>query len=76
MTIETFINNFANQFEETNIAEFKEDTNYKDLEEWSSLIALLIIAMVDENYNVRLKGEDIRTASSILDLFNIIKSRV
>jgi acyl carrier protein len=45
------------------------------LDEWSSLIALSTIAMVDEVYDVALKGDDIRNAVTIEDLFNVIKDK-
>ena len=75
MELNSFIENFAEQFDETDASEFKAETVFKDLEEWSSLIALSIIAMVDEEYDVTLKGDDIRNASTIEDLFNTVKAK-
>lgn len=75
MDIKDFIEHFAGQFDDTDASGFKPETNFSDLEEWSSLRALSIIAMVDEEYNVKLKGNDIRNAQTIEDLFNIVKSR-
>jgi acyl carrier protein len=74
MELQEFITNFANQFEETDSSVFTKDTVFKNLDEWSSLLALSIIAMVDEQYGVALKGDDIRSANTIEDLYNIIKS--
>ena len=75
MEINDFISNFASQFDETDATEFTAETVFKDLAEWSSLMALSIIAMADEEYSVKLKGEDIRNASTIEDLYNIVMSR-
>ncbi len=75
MELQEFIKNFANQFEETDSSVFTKDTVFKDLDEWSSLMALSIIAMVDEEYGVTLKGDDIRTANTLEDLFNIVKNK-
>lgn len=75
MELKDFIAKFAEQFDETDASEFKAETVFKELEEWSSLIALSIIAMVDEEYDVTLKGDDIRNASTIEDLFNTVKSK-
>ncbi|GAB6278084.1 MAG: acyl carrier protein [Lentimicrobium sp.] len=75
MELQEFITNFANQFEETDLSVFTKDTVFKDLDEWSSLLALSIIAMVDEEYEVTLKGDDIRSANTIEDLFEIVKSK-
>lgn len=74
-TLEEFLALFADQFEETDASEITATTVYKDLDEWSSLIALSIIAMVDEEYDVTLKGDDIRNSATVEDLFNIVKSR-
>ena len=75
MELTEFVKNFASQFEETNIKEFSPKTQYKNLTEWSSIIALSVIAMADEEYNVKLKGDDIRNSSIIEELYNIVKSR-
>ena len=75
MEIQEFIKNFAAQFEETYSASFTPETKFRDIEEWSSLIALSIIAMVDEEYNVKIMGDDIRNSQTIKDLYEIVKSR-
>ncbi len=75
MEIKEFIGNFADQFEDTDAGEIKAETVFKDLDEWSSLIALSVIAMVDEEYDVTIKGDDIRNSNTVEDLFNVIKSR-
>ena len=76
MELKEFIENFADQFDETDANVFKAETLFKELDEWSSLIALSVIAMVDEEYEVVIKGDDIRSAKTIEDLFNIVNSRV
>ena len=75
MEIKEFIRFFAAQFEDTDASAFVADTIFKDLEEWSSLLALSVIAMVDEEYEVKIKGDDIRNSTTIKDLFDIVKSR-
>lgn len=76
MELKDFIQNFAEQFEETDMSEFNSRTKYKELDEWSSLMSLSIIAMVDEEYNIRIKGDDIKTAEVIEDLYQIVNSRL
>lgn len=76
MEMKDFLANFAEQFDDTDPGEIKAETVFKDLDEWSSLIALSIIAMVDEEYDVTLKGDDVRNSSTVEDLFNIVKSRM
>ena len=75
MELKDFIANFADQFDDTDASEITAATEFKTLDEWSSLIALSVIAMVDEEYDVTLKGDDIRGAVTVEDLFNIVKER-
>lgn len=75
MELKDFIENFAAQFDETDASEIKAETVFKELDEWSSLIALSVIAMADEEYEVTLKGEDIRISNTVEDLYNLVKSR-
>ena len=73
--MEEFIKHFAAQFDETEMSEFTSNTAFKDLEEWSSLLALSVIAMVDEEYGVKIKGDDIRNSKTIEELYKIVESK-
>jgi len=75
MTLDEFVQAFAAEFDETPIEAFAPATVYKDLDEWSSLTALSIIAMVDEQLEKRISGADIRSSDTIEDLFNAIESK-
>lgn len=76
MEIKGFIENFAEQFEDTDASVFTADTKYRDLDEWSSLIALSILAMVDEEYDVQLKGEEMRATNTIQELYDLVASKL
>lgn len=52
---------------------FTPETSYRELEEWSSLIALSILAMVDEEYDVQLKGDEMRSTQTIQELFDLVQ---
>lgn len=75
MKKEDFVANFANQFDDTDPSEITLDTVFKDLDEWSSLLSLSLIAMCDEEYGVKITGDDIKTASTVEDLYNLVLSR-
>lgn len=76
MEIKEFISNFAAQFDDTEESVFTAETKFRELDEWSSLLALSIIAMVDEEYDVQLKGEEMRSANTIQELFDIVLTKV
>ncbi len=75
MELQEFIENVANQFDDTDASEITASTKFKELDEYSSLIALSLIAMADEEYEVTLKGDDIRNAETVEDLFNVSNQR-
>jgi len=76
MEFKDFVKKFAEQFEDTDASEIQGNTNFHDIEEWSSLIALSVIAMADEEYDVTLKGDDIINSNTVEDIYNIVKSRM
>ena len=75
MELKEFIENFAAQFEETESNEITAITIFKDLDEWSSLTALSVIAMADEDDEVVLTGDDIRNSTTVNDLFELVKAK-
>jgi acyl carrier protein len=75
MEINHFIQNFAAQFDDIEAEKFNPEVKFRDLDEWSSLRALSVIAMTNEEYDVFLTGEDIRNSQTIQDLFQIINSK-
>ena len=74
MEIQEFINNFASQFDDTDASEFKPETQFLDLEEWSSFLALAIMAMIKSEYDVAVTAQEMRDAQTVQELFDIVKS--
>ncbi|MEO6177751.1 MAG: phosphopantetheine-binding protein [Flavobacterium circumlabens] len=75
MEINTFLQNFADLLDDTDATLIKQETVFRDLEEWDSLTALSLIAMADEEYAVKLTGDDIKSSNSLNDIFEIIKNK-
>lgn len=75
MDLNEFIKHFAEQYDETPSDLFTPTTVFKGLEEWGSLTALSVIAMVDEELDIRITGADIRNSNTIEDLFLLIQSK-
>jgi acyl carrier protein len=73
MELQEFIEKFAEQFDETDTSQFQSKTEFKCLAEWSSMIGLSLIAMIDDEYGITIKGKDIKSAETIEDLYNIVK---
>ena len=75
MELSVFVQNFADQFDETDAEVFTPETRFRDLDEWSSLIGLSIILMVDEEYGITLGADDMKKAETIEDLYTIVQSK-
>ncbi len=75
MKIEEFIEKFAEIFDDTDMSALTPDTNFRELDEWSSLSALGVIALADEEFGVELSGSDMRKANTIQELYDIITVR-
>jgi len=74
MELQKFINDFALEFGDTPKSSFNASTRFKELEEWDSVSALSIISMVDDNYNKRISGSELRSCETIEELFEIVKN--
>jgi len=75
MEINAFLKNFADILDDTDAALITQETVFRDLDEWNSLTALSLIAMADEEYDVKLTGDDIKSSNSLHDIFEIIKNK-
>lgn len=75
-SLNEFVELFAEQFDETDASEIQASTVFHDLEEYSSLIALSIIAMIDEEFDVTIKGDDIRASVTVEDLYNKVVEKL
>lgn len=72
MEIKEFISKLGDVFEETDLSTLSPETNFRELEDWSSLAALSLIAFADEEFDKEISGADIRSAQTIQDLYNLI----
>lgn len=75
MTLEKFIELLSEQFDDTDLSLFNADTRFKNLEDYTSLVALLIITMIDEEYGVIVSGDEMGKISTVSELFNLIVSK-
>lgn len=74
MEMQEFIQNFAAQFDDEP-ANLEATSKFRDIEDWSSLVALSVIAMVDEEYGVKLTGDDVRGSVTVGDVYEIVKNK-
>jgi acyl carrier protein len=67
-----FIKKFEDQFQHAVPGGVKPATRFRDLEEWTSLQALIIISSFDWDYGVTVAADELRKAITVEDLFNLV----
>lgn len=75
MTATDFLEKFREQFDETDPETIELSTVYKDLDEWSSLVAFTVIAMVKMEYDKTVTGAEIRHCNTVKDLYNLVEAK-
>jgi acyl carrier protein len=73
--IKKFIELFLEQFDDEVTIEVNQDTRFREIEGWTSLVALMVITMIDEEYGITITGDDMRSTSTIGELYNLVASR-
>ena len=75
MELNDFIANFADQFEDTNPEEINAETQFHELDEWDSLIALAILNMTEKKFGKRVTFEEMKSCVTVMDLFNLVNQK-
>ena len=75
MEISKFLAEFAELFDDTDASEIQADTKFHDLEEWSSLVGMSVIALAKAEYGKTITGKEIKECVTVEDVFNLIASK-
>lgn len=73
--LDEFVAQFAEQFDDTDASEFTASCEFHDLDEWSSLTGMSVIAFVRTNYGKTITGQELRACDTIEDVFNLVSSK-
>ena len=73
--IQQFIKKLESEFEDVKPGTLKPETHFREIENWSSMHALIIIALLDTEYNIAVRGEQLKKCSTVSDLFKLVESK-
>jgi len=76
MNLTEFIKHFAEQFDDEPLSNFAPETRFRDIEEWDSLHAMTIMAMVNEKYKVKITPEELRNSQTVAEVYEVVKAKV
>lgn len=75
MELNDFVSKFAEQFEDTDPTTITPETEFRDLDDWSSMTGLLVIAMVSDEYDKTLTADEFRKCETVGDVFNVVSAK-
>lgn len=75
MELKDFITNFADQFDDTDASEILANTEFHELEEWDSLIALAVLNMTEKKYGKKITFDEMKKCGTVEDLFKVIAAK-
>ena len=70
MTINDFIEKFAEAVEIEDASVLSANTEFRKLENWDSLAYLSVIALLDEEFDVQIEMDDFRKLNTIQEIFD------
>jgi acyl carrier protein len=76
MTQKDFFRAIENEIGEMPEGSISGTMAYKDIPNWSSMHFLIIIALCDTEYNVKINGDDFRKCANMNELYELVKSRM
>lgn len=76
MEPDDFLEKFAEILTETPPEALSAETEFKQLPEWNSLLALSVIALVEDEYEVLLRGKDISDSRTLGDLAAVVAAQL
>ena len=75
MELNDFVANFAEQFDDTDASEIQASTIFHDLDEWSSLTGMSVIALAKTEYGKTITGAELKQCVTVQDVYNLIASK-
>jgi len=75
MELNEFVAQFAEQFDDTDASEIQASTVFHDLDEWSSLTGMSVIALAKTEYGKSITGTELKACVTVEDVFNLIKNK-
>lgn len=75
MNIQEFISIIEEEFDEVETGSLSPETSFRQMKGWSSMHALILIALVDNHFDVLLTGEELRGLNTIQDLYDLLETK-
>ena len=75
ITLEEFVIKIEEAFEIQQSGTLLPDTDYKNFEEWDSMHALILIALIDTEFDLLVSGNDLKNLVTVREVYELIQER-
>jgi acyl carrier protein len=75
MDINEFIQKLEGEFEDIPKGTLAPSTKITDIKGWGSMHALIVIALVDTEYGVTIKGDELKQIQSVQELYDLVQKK-
>ncbi|HXH19183.1 MAG TPA: acyl carrier protein [Chitinophagales bacterium] len=75
MELAAFIQSLEQEFDNLPSGTITGETEFRKVEGWSSMMALIIIAKIDSDYGVTISAEELAKCNTINDLFELVHAK-
>jgi acyl carrier protein len=76
MNIDDFIKKIEEEYDDLSPGKLKPEIEFRKALEWNSINALIMISLIDTEYNVQITADELRKAVTVSDLFNTVKKKL
>ncbi len=76
MTLDEFFEHFLEELDVVDLKDIDTSTNFNQIPGWDSINALIIIAMIEENFDVSINSSDLEQCKTIADLYKLIQNKL
>lgn len=75
MELSEFVALFAEQFDDTDPSLIQAETEFHDLDEWSSLTGMSVIALAKTEFGKTITGSELKTCLTVKDVYTLINTK-
>ena len=76
VTFEEFKQKFSEVIEDELLLELEPNSSFKNLESWDSFSGMSIISMIDEEFGITIRSEDMMRLNTLEELYDLLSNSI
>ena len=76
LTFEEFKQKFSESIEDELVLELEPNSSFKNLESWDSFSGMSIISMIDEEFGITIRAEEMAKINTLEELYDLLLNKM